>query len=167
MEYAANLETCLADVNSKGMYWESIVILANQRLGLAHAIAKDNNNRAKEVEAKACTVKEKVTLIASVASLAIKNFKNSEDFKNGVGEAIYNAYLKGFTMCKVKVSEAFSGLDLQDIIAEDEEQEEEDVKVKTRPKLLMRPRPSGLGRPKSWSLWPDQGPQGCREAKES
>lgn len=66
-------------------------MVANQRLDAVHAIAKDIDRRAKEAEAKAQTIEEKAV---SVTSHTIKNFKNSEDFKDKVGEAILNAYLK-------------------------------------------------------------------------
>lgn len=110
-----------------------MAILANQKLHIAHALAKDTNGRAKEVEAKAHATEEKG---ASVASWAIQDYKNFENFKSKVGEAIYDAYLKGFTECNEKVFEAFSGLDLQSIIIEIEEQEEEEeVKGKTEAKI--------------------------------
>lgn len=67
---------------------------------------------------------------ASAASHAIEDFKSLEDFKIEVGEAMYDAYLKGFVEFKAQVSKAFFDLDLQGIIAETEEQEEEE-EVKT------------------------------------
>lgn len=38
-EYVSALETHLVDVTSKGLCWESLVALANQRLNAAHAVA--------------------------------------------------------------------------------------------------------------------------------
>lgn len=85
-------------------------------------LAKETNRRAKDDEAKVHSIEEKVAL---VASHAIEDFKNLEDFNIKVGEVVYDAYLKGFTKCNVKVSGAFSNFDLWGIIAEDKEEEEE------------------------------------------
>lgn len=65
-------------------------MVANQRLDAIHIIAKDTYQRAKEAEAKAQAAKEKA------ASHAIENYKHTKEFKDEVGEAIINAYLKGF-----------------------------------------------------------------------
>lgn len=62
-------------------------------------LAKEANWRAKEAEVKTPAVKEKATL---VVSCAIENFKGLGDFKNELGEALYDAYLKGFAECKAK-----------------------------------------------------------------
>lgn len=64
--------------------------------------------------------------MASVASRAVEEFKGLEDFKSKVGEATYDAYLKGFAKWKEKVSKAFSHLDLLDNIIEVGEQEKEE-----------------------------------------
>lgn len=100
-------------------------MVANQRLDAVHVIAKDTDRRAKEAEAeaKAQATKEKVAL---AASRTIEDFKNSEDFKDKVGEAILDDYLKGFAKYKAKVSAAHFGLDLKNIIALAEEQEGEE-----------------------------------------
>lgn len=78
-EEAFDLVIHLADAVSKGIYWESKVILANQRLDMVLDLAKEVDWRVKEIEAKACTMEEKVAL---VASHAIEDFKGLEDFKS-------------------------------------------------------------------------------------
>lgn len=84
-------------------------------------------NPSKEADwkamAKTLTMDEKSV---STVSLAIKDYKGLKDFQ--VGEAIYNAYLKGFAECKAKVFEAFSGLDLQGIKVDTGEEREEEGK---------------------------------------
>lgn len=89
---ASDLEIHLIDAVSKGMFWKSKTTLANQMLDIMLGLAKEADQRAKETEAKASTMKEKIEL---VKSRAIKDFKNLEDFKIEVEEAVYDAYLKG------------------------------------------------------------------------
>lgn len=72
-------------------------------------MTKEANWGAKGGEAKASTIEVKVAL---AVSCAVEDFKGSKDFKSEVGKAVYDAYLKGFTKCKAKIFEAFSGLDL-------------------------------------------------------
>lgn len=120
------LETWLADMTSKGMYWESLVMVANKRLDTTHTIAEDTDRRAKEAEAKAQVAEEKPASAASRTTKDFKNFKNSKDFKDEVGEVVLDAYLKGFVECKAKVSVAYSDLDLKDIFANAGEQEGEE-----------------------------------------
>lgn len=101
-------------------------------------LAKDADRGAKEVEAKAHAMEEK---IVSTASRAIEDFKSSEDFKTEVGDAVYNVYMKGFIECKAKVSKAFSGLNLRGFIAnagdEGEEESEAETEAKTSKKVLV------------------------------
>lgn len=78
---------------SKGMYWESKANLDNQRLGAALDRVEDADQKAKEVDAKAHATDEKVAL---AMPYAITDFKNLEDFKAEVGEAINDAYPKDF-----------------------------------------------------------------------
>lgn len=107
--------------------------MANQRLNAELDLAKDADRRAKEAKAKAHAIEEKMAL---EASHAIKDFKSLEDFKTEVGEAMFDAYLKGFAECKMNVLKAFFGLDLQGIIADarvegDEEESEAEAEAKT------------------------------------
>lgn len=82
-------------------------------------------DRAKAIETKA----------ASVTSQAVEDYRTSKDFKEEVGGAIYDAYLKGFTEYRLKVSRAFSNLDLKDIIVEGKEQEDDKEGEDEEPKV--------------------------------
>lgn len=126
-EYAFDLGVRLVNVTSKRMYWEFIVTLTNQRLDVAQAFIQDTEVKIKAVEDRTKVAEAEVI---SAASQAIESYKNTHDFKNEVGKATYDAYLKGFAKCKAKVFGAFSGIDLRDIVPEpDGKEEEEDVEV--------------------------------------
>lgn len=73
----------------------------------------------------------------SATSCAIENYKNSKEFKNEVGEAILDSYLKGFTECKAKVLAAYSSLDLKDIIVDATKQEKEEEEEAEVPAMKM------------------------------
>lgn len=101
---------------------ESIVDTADFKLKEAKVIAKETKERAHAIEAKAQAIEVQVTF---AETWAVDEYKKSKDFKYEVIKGIYNAFQLGFVECKKKVSETFSKLDLDSIIAIELEQEEE------------------------------------------
>lgn len=98
------------------MVLESRVKSINLKLGAIVVTIWRAEERVEVAKAKAQAAEAKVAL---VGTWAIDEYKKSEDFKGEVGEAAYDAFLKGFTKCKGKVIKAFSDLDLGNIIAKE------------------------------------------------
>lgn len=86
-------------------------------------MAWEAEERAEAPKAKAWVAEEKV---ASVGTQAFEGYKKSAKFRDEVGEATYDAFLKGFAKCKGKVYQAFLDLDLKSIMDEELEQQEDE-----------------------------------------
>lgn len=82
----------------------------------------------------------------TAGSRAVEEYLKSKDFKDEVAKGSFDAYHLRFTKCKKKVTEAFSGYNLDGIIdvePEEKEKEEEEGKaeeVKKTTKGLLTSR---------------------------
>lgn len=133
-EYVALLESRLGDATSQGMAMESQVKSVTVKLN-ATKVTVWEVGRARAVEVKVRATEVEATALAGTQ--AIEEYKKSEDFKDEVSEAAYDAFLKGCAECKRKVTKAFPDLDPKSITIEEPEQQEEEVEADAAKEALV------------------------------